>query len=273
ASLAGDDGVVQAAFVQAGITRAGDLGEFLSLLKTFDRLHRRHAGKRVAIVCTTGAGGVLAADQLGLHGLELAHLSKPTMARLHERFPAWLEPNQPLDISPTMMKIGPNRALQYAAEVVLADENVDALLLQTFGLPATASFDPAALAASIAGKGKAAVAWLYGVRTYLEPWTAALEAGGLPVMPDLRSAARALQALAARTGQESDVAAGPTLQGGESGTGVQLLPDTAGAFDLLRRYGIPAAQGVQVADAEGAVRAAQKIGKAVAVKLADMAIA
>jgi len=33
------------------------------------------------------------------------------------------------------------------------------------------------LAGLIAGKGKAAVAWLYGVRTYLEPWSAALEAG------------------------------------------------------------------------------------------------
>src|SRR5688572_22810575 len=70
ASLAGDDRVVEAAFAQAGIIRVGDIGEFLSVTKAFDRLHQRRAGKRVAIVCTTGAGGVLAADQLGLHGLE-----------------------------------------------------------------------------------------------------------------------------------------------------------------------------------------------------------
>lgn len=271
ASLAGDDRVVEAAFAQAGIIRVGDIGEFLSVTKAFDRLHERRAGKRVAIVCTTGAGGVLAADQLGLHGLQLAQLSKTTMARLHEQFPAWLEPNQPLDISPTMMKIGPNRALQYAASVVLEDDNVDALLLQTFGLPATASFDAAALAGLIAGKGKAAVAWLYGVRTYLEPWSAALEAGGLPVMPDLRSAARALQALASwsQPGSAPQASAAPR----EPAIAVQSLPGIADAFALLQRYGVPAARGIPAADAESAARAAQKIGRPVAVKLADMRIA
>jgi len=271
ASLAGDDRVVDAAFAQAGILRVGDLGEFLSVMKAFDRLHQRRAGKRVAIVCTTGAGGVLAADQLGLHGLELAHLSKATMARLHEQFPAWLEPNQPLDISPTMMKIGPNRALQYAASVVLEDDNVDALLLQTFGLPATASFDAAALASLIAGKGKAAVAWLYGVRSYLEPWTVALEAGGLPVMPDLRSAARALQAVASwsRPGSTPQACASPR----EPANAVRSLPDVADAFALLQRYGVPVARGIQAVDAESAARAAQKIGRPVAVKIADMRIA
>lgn len=272
ASLAGDDRVVDAAFAQAGVIRVGDIGEFLSVMKAFDRLHERRAGKRVAIVCTTGAGGVLAADQLGLHGLELARLSKATMARLHEQFPAWLEPNQPLDISPTMMKIGPNRALQYAASVVLEDDNVDALLLQTFGLPATASFDPAALAGIIGGKGKAAVAWLYGVRTYLEPWSAALEAGGLPVMPDLRSAARALQAVASWS-QPRPAATQTSTPPRQPALAVQALPDTAEAFALLRRYGIPAAPGIQAADAEAAMRAAQKIGRPVAVKLADMRIA
>jgi acetate---CoA ligase (ADP-forming) len=271
ASLAGDDRVVEAAFAQAGIIRVGDIGEFLSVTKAFDRLHERRAGKRVAIVCTTGAGGVLAADQLGLHGLELAQLSKATMARLHEQFPAWLEPNQPLDISPTMMKIGPNRALQYAASVVLEDDGVDALLLQTFGLPATASFDAGALADIVAGKGKAAVAWLYGVRTYLEPWTAALEAGGLPVMPDLRSAARALQALGSwsQPGSAPKTSAPPR----EPEIAVQTLPDIAGAFALLQRYDVPAARGIPAADAEAAARAAQKIGRPVAVKLADMRIA
>jgi acetate---CoA ligase (ADP-forming) len=276
ASLAGDDRVVEAAFAQAGIVRVGDIGEFLSVMKAFDRLHERRAGKRVAIVCTTGAGGVLAADQLGLHGLELAHLSKVTMARLHEQFPAWLEPNQPLDISPTMMKIGPNRALQHAAAAVLEDDNVDALLLQTFGLPATASFDAAALAGLVAGKGKAAVAWLYGVRAYLEPWTVALEAGGLPVLPDLRSAARALQALASRasSAEQHSIAAdstpGPVR---EPAPAVESPPDTADAFALLRRYGIPAARGIQAANAEAAVSAAQLIAGPVAVKLADMRIA
>lgn len=280
ASLAGDDRVVDAAFAEAGIIRVGDIGELLSVTKTFDRLHERHAGKRVAVVCTTGAGGVMAADQLGLHGLEIARLTKDTMARLYEQFPPWLEPDRPLDISLTMMKVGPNRALGYATQVVLEDENVDGLLLQTFGLPATASFDPAALAAIIRKSGKTAVAWLYGRREYLEPWSQALEAGDLPVMPDLRAAARALQATADWAAHKALAANEPQASNGHDrraprhqSSALTSVPSISEAFALLRRYGVPAANGKAVDDPEGAVRAASQMGGAVAIKLADMRIA
>ncbi|MBI4182685.1 MAG: acetate--CoA ligase family protein [Proteobacteria bacterium] len=278
ASLTGDDRVAQAVFAEAGIVRADDVGDFLLLLKAFDGLHARTAGRRVAIVSTTGAGGVMASDQLGLHGLSMASLSPPTMERIYQEFPRWLKPDQPLDISPTMMKIGPNRALQHAVSAVLDDANVDALLLLTYGMPSTAAFDPGALAGIVARSNKAAVAWLYGLRQYLDPWARALEEGGVPVMPDLRSAAGALSALAGWSERKARPVA-PTRGAAPKARPVSAArgrpplggssPSLAQAFALLSEYGIAVAHGETAAGAEEAVRAAARIGYPVALKAAD----
>lgn len=279
ASLTGDDRVVDAAFSDAGIIRVHDIGEFLTVTKAFDRLYDRTAGRRVAVVCTTGAGGVLAADQIDSHDLSIASLSESTLARLHEQFPSWLQPNQPVDVSPTMMKIGPNRALQYAASAVLADDGVDALLVQTFGLPATAQFDPSAFSEVVLKSGKPCVAWLYGLKAYLDPWRQALEENGIPVMPDLRSAARALQCLALwneyRSAQIAHRVQFPVQVDCKTSATPQSaikITSVADAFALLRSHGIPVAQTEVSNDPETVVSIAARIGYPVVVKAADLSL-
>jgi len=278
ASLAGNDDIVDAAFAEAGIVRVGDIGDFLSVVKAFDRLHRRRAGSRIAVVCSTGAGGVLAADQLGLHGLTFAKLSSATMARLYETFPDWLKPDQPLDISPTMMKLGPDKALQTAVDTVLADDGVDALLLQTFGLPATASFTPADLAAIAAKHNKAAVAWLYGTREFLEPWSRTFDENNLPVLADLRSAALCLKTLADwKRVVSRPQSAGARVAGEKARVSGGVREDSdlrtlAGHFRLLESYGIGVAPGQSALTAGDAKKSAATLGYPVALKTADLAI-
>jgi acetyltransferase len=125
-ALAGADNVMAAAFRRAGLLRVTELPELFDAAETLSRFRPIPRG-RLGIVTNGGGAGVLAVDRhLDFDG-ELAELAPETIAALDPHLPAnWSRAN-PVDI---IGDAGPERYIA-AAEAVLADDNVDALLVMS----------------------------------------------------------------------------------------------------------------------------------------------
>lgn len=80
-AMAGEDRLYDALFHQVHATRAASFADLLEIPMTL-AAGRRLAGKRVAIVSSTGGAATLVADACGLVGLEMPPPDAPTVQRL-----------------------------------------------------------------------------------------------------------------------------------------------------------------------------------------------
>lgn len=123
-ALATGDRLVDAALRQAGVWRAADVDDLLDVGEVLAAAPPR--GRRVAIVTTSGGSGILAADALDAHGLELARLSPPTTAALDEIVPAFGSSANPVDVTATVMS--DPTLFDRALDAIADDPGVDAIL-------------------------------------------------------------------------------------------------------------------------------------------------
>src|SRR5690606_36011647 len=82
-------------------------------------------GNRLAIVTNAGGPGVMATDSLISMGGKLVELSEKTMQKLNEYLPPFWSHGNPIDV---LGDATPER-FAGATEIVLEDENVDAVLV------------------------------------------------------------------------------------------------------------------------------------------------
>ncbi len=123
-SLAGSSKAYSAAFAQAGVLEAPNVGSFAAWARAL--AHQPPAtGRRIAIVTNAGGPGVLAADAAFRHGLELATLEEDTFQALDAVLPAVWSRNNPIDV------IGDATPERFAAalEAVGRAEEVDAVVV------------------------------------------------------------------------------------------------------------------------------------------------
>jgi len=198
AAMSGNYDVFQAACRQAGVILAETLDEFYDRIRVFSLLAgRRPRGNRVAGVVNAGFESTVSADEL--KGLTQARLSPSTVQRLNAINASGLvDTSSPfLDITP----MADDRTYAQFVETVVADDGVDcvfvavvphAMTLKT--VPETCR-DPDALASLLVDISrrcaKPIVISVNAGRHYAD-FTAALEEGGLPVYPDIRSAITSL---------------------------------------------------------------------------------
>lgn len=123
-SLAGSDEAYQALFRQARMIRAESLEELLEHVTVFSK-NPLPRGDRLAIVTNAGGLGVLATDAAVRNGLTMAELSVSTVETLRAALPPAASSHNPVDV------LGDALADRYqtAIETVIADENVDMLLV------------------------------------------------------------------------------------------------------------------------------------------------
>jgi acyl-CoA synthetase (NDP forming) len=145
--LTGSDAVVSAVFRQYGVTRVDGLDQLLDVAATFARtsppsaealrrLQRGHGG-RVCVYSISGGTGAHMADMVAAAGLELPSLTPETQTQLHEWIPPYLRVSNPVDNggAPVRDWRGPK-----ILETMLADPNVDLLLCPITGaLPSMAN--------------------------------------------------------------------------------------------------------------------------------------
>lgn len=123
-ALAASDTVVDALFRQSGVIRTETLEELFDVaaLTANQPLPR---GRRVAILTNAGGPGILAADACERHGLEIATLAESTRIALRAFLPTSASVGNPVD----MLASAPAEHYRHAAELLLADDAVDSLLV------------------------------------------------------------------------------------------------------------------------------------------------
>ena len=130
-ALAGSAEVFRAAARQARVITTTDPDEALDVasLLAYQPLP---AGNRVAVVTLGGGWGVLTADLLAAHGLELALLPTDAIAAIDELLPPFWSRGNPVDLVATVSAGVPERTI----ELVAACDEVDSVItLALFGSP------------------------------------------------------------------------------------------------------------------------------------------
>ena len=122
-SLAGSHTAYQAAFQQSGVIEVKNATDLLNVANALDWMPLPK-GKRAAIVTNAGGPAALASDSLAENGLELAHFSEETQAKLREKLNPAAQVANPVD----MLGGATETEYGYALDCVLADENVDMAL-------------------------------------------------------------------------------------------------------------------------------------------------
>jgi len=125
-SLAGADEVYQAVFAQNGVLRAESLDELFDLA-VLSQASRRPRGKRVQILTNSGAAGILLADVGSEWGLEFSDLASATKEALKKVMPPFATIANPMDLTAEI--VARPDLLKKAAELILADPNVDNLVI------------------------------------------------------------------------------------------------------------------------------------------------
>lgn len=122
-ALATSDSAVDALCRQAGVIRTNTLDEMFDVaaLLANQPLPR---GRRVAIVSNAGGPGTMAADACEANGLALPVLSEKTKAALRLFLPEAASVGNPVD----MLASAPAEHFKRALEVLLADDDVDAVM-------------------------------------------------------------------------------------------------------------------------------------------------
>ena len=136
------DTVVDALFRQAGVIRTGTLEELFDVAAAPRPSAGAAAAGASAIVTNAGGPGILATDACEAQGLEFPSLSPETTAALRAFLPAAASVANPVD----MLAAAPPDHYQRTLKLVLADSNVDSLLV--IFIPPIAT-DPEAVARAI----------------------------------------------------------------------------------------------------------------------------
>lgn len=125
-ALAGDYAVSEGVLKQAGAILARKSDEILSLAEALSLLEPM-LSRRVAVLADGGGHATIAADVLTEHGLTLAPLADRTMKALAEILPSSAAVANPVDVAGGTDS-NP-AAFADCAQILLADPNVDALLI------------------------------------------------------------------------------------------------------------------------------------------------
>jgi len=141
-AMASEDSIYDAVFRRAGIARVYNFGDLFDFTDLIGR-KRAPKGSRLAIVTNAGGPGVMATDSLIAAGGKLVELSEATIEKLNEYLPPYWSHGNPVDV---LGDATPERFAK-ATEIVLEDENVDAVLVL---LTPQAMTEPTATAEAIA---------------------------------------------------------------------------------------------------------------------------
>jgi acetyl-CoA synthetase len=268
-SLAGSDALYAALFTHLGVARVADLGEFLETLKLLHACGPL-AGRRVGSLSCSGGDAALVADLGQVQGLDFPVLAPSVTQALASVLGPRVPLNNPLDYQTYIWGNEPALTACFAA-MMSADIDVCLIVLD---FPLTESDDiPGwdevinAFIAAQARRGIAAI--LVSSLPELLPARAAarLWAAGIAPLQGLRDTLAAIAGAAhigSRRRELADVhalEAPPPLRAGAP----ELLDEPA-AKRALAAFGLQVPRSQSVADADGAVAAADAIGYPVVIK-------
>jgi acetyltransferase len=277
-SLAGSDGVLDAAFRRCGVLRVNTIADLFYMAEVLSK-QPSPKGPHLTILTNAGGPGVLATDSLITGGGELTEISPAAMEEFNQVLPAVWSHNNPIDI------IGDASPERYAKAVDIAakDPSSDGLLVV---LTPQAMTDPTQTAEHLKPyarlEGKPILAsWMGGVE--VAAGEQILNRAGIPTFPYPDTAARAFNYMWQYSYNLRGLYETPSLPEDTP----ECTPNRALAGDLIRKaraagrtilteaeskellaaYGIPTVQTLVAASQDQAVKFADTIGYPVVLKL------
>lgn len=123
-ALASEDAIYDAAFKRTGITRVYDIGEIFDITELISK-NKMPDGSSLGIVTNAGGPAVMATDTLFKENGNLARFEENTLTELQKSLPPSAAIKNPVDV----LGDAPTKRVTKAAEIVLKDKNVNALLI------------------------------------------------------------------------------------------------------------------------------------------------
>ncbi len=263
-ALAGEDRVYDAFFRDLGVIRANTFDEFLDIPAVLVA-GRKLAGRRVAVLTSTGGAGTLIADSLGVTGFETPAPDAQTAEKLRALqgdTPAALDRN-PIDV--TLAGLQPD-LLREAIRTLLESDSYDALvvIIGSSGL-AMPDLVVGAIQDCLDTNDKPVLAY---VSPYAPDTLKRLNSAAIPGFSSPESCSAVLEALHFN---------GQPLLHSSSASGVELpdLDGLSGAIDeaaakaLFRKAGIDVPESRVVKSRRQAEQAAAELGAPVVLKVLD----
>lgn len=276
-SLAGEDRVADAALRQVGAVRVGTLEELLETCVVLDR-HGWPAGRRTAVITTSGGSCSLISDLAAGTALDIADFAPATKRRLGELLPEFGTPQNPLDT--TGVIVNQPGLLAACVDAVVAEQSYDAFLVNT-DPPRTEGLTPGLteqrLHALLGALERVPVFWTLAS-------TAAVDLTDYGRDAMLRHGLYCSNGLALGVGAvDGAIRYGEARRKARARPEVErstvVLPSASGALDEVRSRELLAAAGIEsvpaaeVHDAEAAGSAAEALGYPCVVKIVSAAIA
>lgn len=275
-ALTGNDRVFDAAIARAGAVRANTTFQWLAAARLL-ALRRRPGGPRLAIVANGGGPGVIAADAVAAHPLELARLSDATLRALDAAMPGHGAQRNPVNL----LTDADGGRIEATLEAVLGDPGVDSVLAlfvpQTMtpsdqtaeAIVRAASGQPKLVAAVLAGGASAAAGQRRldeaGIPQFLSPENA-VDALGMLQRFAINQQKLRQTPVAIDEGYAPDVVAAEAMYRKVLSEGRTLL-DEVESKRLLGFFGIEAPPSIVVSDPQGAAAAAAQLGFPVVLKV------
>ncbi len=297
--LTGSDAVTSAVFRQFGVTRVDGLDELLEVSAAFARTQlparssrpgpapipawtKRAKAPGVCVYAISGGTGAHIADMLADAGLQLPDLTKETQRRLHDGLiPAYLRVSNPVDCGGPPVADRRGRAI---LDAIVADKNVDIIVIPITG--AVVDVQQAVHARHRRGRGHHRQADLRGVgragrhRRHVLPRAARRRA---PRVPHVRQLVKAVTAyvdywtFAQRYRSPFDdvparAACAPRPRPRERCSPISSPDDALSEWSsklLLKAYGITTSKDELCTSPSAAVKAANKIGFPVVMKVSS----
>jgi len=272
ASLAGNHRITSGIVAQTGVTEARDFKQMVDICRSLDVDPSETVNKRgrIAVLTFSGGSGILTSDFAEEFGLSITELSSTTKETLGHLFPEWMPVSNPVDLWPAMERHGGTDVDVYsrALAAVLADPNVDAVVLHAFAGNLRLKIDIDDVARQRHRSGKPVFIWLLGTREEAFRFKIESLSYGIPVFTELRRAVECLSAVVRRRRPDKTVSP-PQVQKELMPLSMELkeiLESTAGPLDeyrsklILKACGIPTVEEKTVADMSILEKTASEIG-------------
>jgi len=175
ANLTEDYDFYRDAFREGGFIEVREVYDLIDAAKVF-RSGRRPAGRRLAVVTTSGGAGVLIADRCEEAELELPLLSDAGVAAVQHLLPEFASVGNPVDLTAALAQTEPKFA--QATALVVADPNIDLVILRSYpGRDAPVWADN--LISAAAGQDKPLLVSLSGTPGQSAAWAPRLDDAGI----------------------------------------------------------------------------------------------
>lgn len=294
ANLTGAAALWRAAIRQAGLIEVDDVEPITDMAKLVAQ-GRLPRGPRVGVLSISGGSSIVFADRATPNGLMLPAFTDETRAKLRKIIPVFGSIENPADVTASVFN--DMTVLTGAIEIVLADPNIDQVVLMLASLPGPPALRAAEAIAAAAGRSDKPVTLVWsGRRSKSEPAYAVLEAARVPIVPTPSRMASAMARLTRfaldRKKMHDRTFACPLPGEGQGGIGSRssdafpLSPDLSSrggegpralseveSKKLLAAYGIPVTREVLVPSGADPIAAARDLKPPFAVKIVSADIA